>query len=240
MNNFDAQFEVYKNLFRFLEYRGVKTSNEIKNQDELTRHIRTHEYIMINGERSPDDERGGVSLQVYLLGKDTDLSTETKDFKKFLATIASNNVSKENKKQKKQSSENIVSKENKKQKKQSSENNLPREIILVIEKINKTIYKRINNFYTQYSADFIAVNAYHYFLFIMEIPKHISVPPHFIAKKEEIQEFCAQHYCEPIDFPKILSTDPQVIWLGAHPGMCIKIIRPSETSGINIIYRYVI
>ncbi len=83
----------------------------------------------------------------------------------------------------------------------------------------------------------VHVENYDYEIFMMEVPKHISVPKHVIATTEEINTFCNCYHTTKAYFPKILSTDPQAVWLGLRPGMCVKIIRLSETAGNAVAYR---
>lgn len=76
-----------------------------------------------------------------------------------------------------------------------------------------------------------------YFLFLDEKPAHVSVPPHFIATADEIAEL-ESRYIFKDNLPRIVcDDDPIAIWIGARPGMVIKIHRSSETVGIAIAYR---
>lgn len=84
------------------------------------------------------------------------------------------------------------------------------------------------------------IETYTYEMFIVEKPKHINVPLHEIASDSEIDKFCADYFCQRENLPKIVTSEPQVVWLGARPGMVIKIHRVSETAGMAVIYRYVI
>jgi len=87
----------------------------------------------------------------------------------------------------------------------------------------------------------IIIESYDYSLFLIETPKHESVPVHVIATTEEIKEFCRQHWgnanLKMDKFPKILQADPQAVWLGLMPGMYVKILGPSETAGRFVSYR---
>ncbi len=83
----------------------------------------------------------------------------------------------------------------------------------------------------------VFIEDYDYTPFLIVCPEHISVPPHFIATAEEIAAFCKRWYKQKEQFPKILQSDPQAIWLGLRPGQCARIHRPSENAGIAIVYR---
>lgn len=83
----------------------------------------------------------------------------------------------------------------------------------------------------------ILIEDYNYKIFMLENPKHESVPEHTIPSEEEIQEFCTMHYKDRNSFPKILQSDAQAVWLGLRPGMCVKVKRISETAGYAYTYR---
>lgn len=76
-----------------------------------------------------------------------------------------------------------------------------------------------------------------YEIFLLENPKHEVVPEHSIPPESEIDEFCRIHYKDRSSFPKILQSDPQAVWLGLRPGMCVKVKRISETAMYSYIYR---
>jgi DNA-directed RNA polymerase subunit H (RpoH/RPB5) len=84
----------------------------------------------------------------------------------------------------------------------------------------------------------IFIEHYTYNIFLINLPQHSNVPKHEIASNEEIEEFIKRHHTSKDKLPKILTTDPQAVWLGMRPGMVAKITRPSETAGVAIIYRY--
>jgi DNA-directed RNA polymerase subunit H (RpoH/RPB5) len=83
----------------------------------------------------------------------------------------------------------------------------------------------------------IHIEDHDYEIFMLENPKHESVPEHIIPSEEEILEFCNTHYKDRNSFPKILQSDAQAVWLGLRPGMCVKVKRISETAGYSYIYR---
>lgn len=77
-------------------------------------------------------------------------------------------------------------------------------------------------------------------LFMMEIPKHASVPRHVICDEAEIK-YITEKYCfQKENLPQILSSDPPCVWLDVRRGMVVKIYRISETAGSSIAYRYCI
>lgn len=109
--------------------------------------------------------------------------------------------------------------------------------ILVVSEFALTIHikKYILKYKTQNPK--IHIEDYDYSIFMIEAPKHESVPLHTIATDEEVEEFCAQYYTTRDKFPKILQSDTQAVWLGLRPGIVVRIVRVSETAGIAIAYR---
>ncbi len=83
----------------------------------------------------------------------------------------------------------------------------------------------------------IILEDHNYSIFLIETPKHSSVPLHKIAPIAEVEWFCRRYYKNKDNFPRILQSDPQAVWLGLRPGMVVKIYRISETAGIAIAYR---
>lgn len=84
----------------------------------------------------------------------------------------------------------------------------------------------------------IAIEDYPYSIFMIEAPKHESVPIHTIATDAEVAEFCIEHFTTRERFPKIIQSDVQAVWLGLKPGMVVRVDRISETAGTAIAYRY--
>lgn len=83
----------------------------------------------------------------------------------------------------------------------------------------------------------IIVEDHNYEIFLIEVPAHTLVPKHIVVSNEEIDTFCRLYYMSKDRFQKILQSDPQAVWLGLRPGMCVKIIRDSETAGTAPVYR---
>jgi len=69
---------------------------------------------------------------------------------------------------------------------------------------------------------------------------HDLVPLHEIISEKEKTELLKKYNIEPNRLPKILSTDPVSISIGAKPGQIVKIIRNSHTAKEAIAYRFVV
>jgi len=72
------------------------------------------------------------------------------------------------------------------------------------------------------------------------IMNHDLVPLHKIVSEKEKAELLKKYNIEPNQLPKILSTDPVSITIGAKPGQIVKIIRNSHTAKEAIAYRFVV
>ncbi len=84
------------------------------------------------------------------------------------------------------------------------------------------------------------LNMFHHKIFKYDLMTHVCSIPHEIMTPAEAEAICIRNYTQLSKFPKIYTSDPQIIWLGARAGMLIRIRRPSETAGEAILYRYCI
>ena len=74
----------------------------------------------------------------------------------------------------------------------------------------------------------------------IDIAGHWLVPEHRIMKNEEVEALLKEKHCNKEDLPKILDTDPMVLFLGAKAGDVLEIKRNSPTAGISYYYRVVV
>ena len=113
--------------------------------------------------------------------------------------------------------------------------NIPVEVVLVSNELMKA--RLISSVEIDIKGS--TVENYSYKLFIIDVTKHHCVPPHSIADRREVEEYCKEYYLSLNSLPKILQTDPQAVWLGVKPGQVVKILRPSESAGYAVAYRQV-
>ena len=81
---------------------------------------------------------------------------------------------------------------------------------------------------------------YPYRRFITVVPDYSLVPNHRIMSKDEVATLLAETSRTFEDFPRILVTDPAIIWIGGKRGDMIEITRISETAGVAFYYRRVL
>lgn len=70
---------------------------------------------------------------------------------------------------------------------------------------------------------------------------HIFVPKARILSEDEVKDLLQRlKIADKYKLPKLLSTDPLAVELGAKPGDVVELIRKSPISGESIYYRVVI
>jgi DNA-directed RNA polymerase subunit H len=81
--------------------------------------------------------------------------------------------------------------------------------------------------------------AFHYSIFVTDVPAHVYVPPHHLASPEDLAglEFS---YTSADALPRIWDNDPPAFWLGARPGDIVRIERDSLTAGVAPEFRLVV
>ena len=74
----------------------------------------------------------------------------------------------------------------------------------------------------------------------LNVLEHELAPQHVILSKKEAEEVLKKYDIKPEQLPKIFTTDPGAIAIGAKPGQIIKIIRKSRTAKQAVAYRLTI
>lgn len=75
-------------------------------------------------------------------------------------------------------------------------------------------------------------------VFLFETPQHTATCRHEIVEPAEMETFTSRTFTDPT-FPKILPSDPQIVWIGARVGDIIKIHVSSYSAGVAVSYRRV-
>lgn len=75
---------------------------------------------------------------------------------------------------------------------------------------------------------------------MMDIASHVSVPKHMVLSDEESSEIIKAYNVKQARLPSMLITDKMARYFNMKTGQICKILRPSETAGIEPYYRRVV
>lgn len=212
--------KVYENLIKMLSYRGAEVVPPILDSSALAQRLSQHEYVFVKGIRkgdgkNPQKGRGPASILIVMLAPNSKY-TKSGDLERLFGEI-----------------QRLPDAPGSEHAAQAREFNV---ILISAEPLAMHTRKKLAEI--KEGLPEMYIENYTYNIFLFELPKHVLVPQHILADDKEIDEFCHLHYTSKENFPQILQGDPQAVWIGLRPGMVVKIIRPSETAGEAVSYRY--
>jgi DNA-directed RNA polymerase subunit H (RpoH/RPB5) len=108
-------------------------------------------------------------------------------------------------------------------------------VVVFNEPENDAFYKTALQ---MWQAEKARMTFFHMKSLVVNISKHVLVPPHRkLTSEEGAAEMARLHVTNKTQLPLIKHADPQSRYLGLVPGDMVEILRPSPTSGIARVLR---
>lgn len=108
-------------------------------------------------------------------------------------------------------------------------------VVIFNEPENDAFYKTALQ---MWQAEKARMTFFHIKSLVVNISKHVLVPPHRkLTAEEGAAEMARLHVTNKTQLPLIKHADPQARYLGLVPGDMVEILRPSPTAGIARVLR---
>merc|ERR1712227_384511 len=115
------------------------------------------------------------------------------------------------------------------------EENIHRAIILVQNGMTPTAKQSLGDMAPKYILEQFLESE-----LLVNITEHILVPEHIVMTSEEKKELLDRYKLKESQLPRIQVNDPVSRYFGLRRGVVVKIVRPSETAGRYVTYRFVV
>lgn len=196
--------QVYGHLLEALTHRGITLRTPAPSVDVAVEKINTNEYIILDGERVGDRYRPDVTAITVFIKSNSKFASSVGDFKKLIPI---------------------------------PRDKLPRAVnyLFVTKAAPKT---HVAKYVATFKKEHKERGVYHiefapYDAFLLNVTKHVSVPPHLLITEKEVDEYCEKHYLSKSALPIIDKHDAQAIWLGLMPGMHVVLLFYTDTAGTS-------
>lgn len=234
MNNPNQQlYTIYKNVWRFYDYRRLSSIDVQLSQDAFIKDIQRDKYILLSAvDRSlVCDESGAVIADKV---DETRRIVETHNEKSKDCAFAITHVL-------------LVYPGTECESKRANMMKLinhvryPKAHVLVITptKITAGILKSLHALRSQREHSARDFKAFTYTLLNAVLPEHELVPRYEILSEAEMVQLRGWRI-DPELLPKIFEHDPQIVWIGAEVGQVVRFTYPSEVTIESIGYCVVV